>query len=639
MPNSGKPFGGSNRGGNRLYLPLFCLLTSVFIAPAHGGAAVEPAFKLGDPGTEDVVAYEKYGYFKDAGTRDYEFVITNQAGLVAASGMGVDPNNTVTNSPGLLAMQKKGKITKDWWDHVNTKNSELDFYIWAVSEEEPGTRQLFTGKALENGGHLLSALKAYQASLVLYPASGCWSASAEWEWSVADGAWHSIMSLTRRHPELGLRYVDADVIPMTESTGLKVAVKPGHFERVDPKTLSGQQADPASLKVVATRGKGKVQFVKYENGHWGMQVEGKPYFIKGINYSPTKTGKVPWEWNWMQADENTNGVNDLLETWVDKNGNNKQDEDEPVVGDAVLLKELNCNTMKLYNSNINVQVMRKMYEDGGVRAILGDFLGAYCINSGATWEKGTDYRDPDQRARMKQAVRDMVEKLKDEPWVLMWVLGNENNMPSTDLVNTTRTNASQEPQAYAELLNEVAAMIHEIDPDHPVGIGNLMTGLVEYYGKYAPEIDFIGVNCYIGGDGFGATWQKVKQTMDRPVMIAEYGCDSYWDKRGPDDDGQIAYDGGCLEDINYNRAGYAGAGNSIGGCMFEFVDEWWKDTRNYFEDPTDHQSTDATGDMAFPDGKSQEEWFGLMTQGDGKSSPFLRVPKKTYSFYQEAWKN
>jgi hypothetical protein len=609
----------------------------IFLIGAVQAVFAAPAFELHAPGVLEPIDYTQYGVFKAVGTRDYEYEVTNNAGLALASGLGVDPNNSVTGAPGFVKAKAKGKVTKDQWDHVGTANPELDFYIWATSEEEPGTRQLFTGKALEASGHLLQALKAYQATIVLYPASGCWSASAEWEWSVADGAWHSIKSLLRRHPELGYRYVDADVIPMTEDTGLKVAVKPGRFEKADPATLAGRQVDPVTLPVVETRGKGKVQFHKHSNGHWTMQVDGKPYVIKGMNYSPTKTGKVPWEWSWMQADENTNGVNDLLETWVDENRNNVRDENEPIVGDAHLLRDMNCNTIKVYSSNVNVQVFREMYKQGGIRVILGDFLGAYCINSGAKWEDGTDYSNPEQRARMKEAVREMVMKYKDEEWLLAWVLGNENNMPSTDLVNTTRTNASKKPEDYASLLNEVAAMIHEIDPDHPVGIGNLMTGLVEYYAEHAPEIDFLGVNCYIGGDGFGATWDKVKQTMDRPVMIAEYGCDSYWTGRGPDEEGQVGYYSGCLDDINYNMAGMPGAGNSIGSCVFEFLDEWWKDTRNYFEDPTDHQSTDATGDMAFPDGKSQEEWFGVMGQGDGKSSPFLRVPKKSYWFYKQAW--
>jgi hypothetical protein len=42
--------------------------------------------------------------------------------------------------------------------------------------------------------------------------------------------------------------------------------------------------------------------------------------------------------------------------------------------------------------------------------------------------------------------------------------------------------------------------------------------------------------------------------------------------------------------------------------------------------------------MAFPDGKSQEEWLGIVGQGNGEASPFLRVPKKAYYAYKETWK-
>ncbi len=56
-----------------------------------------------------------------------------------------------------------------------------------------------------------------------------------------------------------------------------------------------------------------------------------------------------------------------------------------------------------------------------------------------------------------------------------------------------------------------------------------------------------------------------------------------------------------------------------------------------YKDPLDHHNTQPTGDMAFPDGKTQEEWLGITGQGAGLNSPFQRVPKKAYFAYQQVW--
>ena len=40
----------------------------------------------------------------------------------------------------------------------------------------------------------------------------------------------------------------------------------------------------------------------------------------------------------------------------------------------------------------------------------------------------------------------------------------------------------------------------------------------------------------------------------------------------------------------------------------------------------------------FPDGWSYEEWFGIVSQGDGKHSPFMRQLRPAYSLFRdELW--
>ncbi len=641
---------------------LFLCIPVVVLAQTNG-----PKFKLYDPGTEELVEYEKYGVFQGIGTEDFNYVITNEPGLIKAVGEGVDPCRSATNNPEYRKVIEAKLIKKNWWKHVNSSDPQVDYFAWVGAGDDPGVRQLFIGKAMEKGGQYMQALKAYRTAMILYPDSACWSAGSEFQWGVAEASWHAIINLLRQHPELKLRLMDADVRTFTRASGPYFVVRPGRLVRISEEEILAAEdqagetaAVPPSIgpveetnflsrvftgspdEILQQRGTGLVQLVQYGNGEWKMSVGGEPFFIFGMNYSPTKIGVVPWEWNWLWADENTNGIVDCFEVWVDANQNGVQDEDEPTTTDFHLMKAMGVNAIKVYVTDdklkdFNILTLRRMYAETGIRVIIGNFLGAYCHGSGATWDSGTDYTIRQQRDSMKASVSNLVMKLKGEPWLLAWVLGNENNMEMTGDVNATRTNASKYPETYSRFLNEVCRMIHQLDPDHPVGTGNLLTGLVEYYGQFAPELDYLGVNSYLGEDGFGATWLKVRQYLNRPIFIAEYGCDSYHTGKGPDEAAQSRYLLKNWEDIVYNSAGHPGAGNSIGGFVFEWLDEWWKDTLNYFENPVDKQSTRAVFPMPFPDGYAQEEWFGILGQGAGNASPYLRVPKKAYGDLMDTW--
>ena len=75
-----------------------------------------------------------------------------------------------------------------------------------------------------------------------------------------------------------------------------------------------------------------------------------------------------------------------------------------------------------------------------------------------------------------------------------------------------------------------------------------------------------------------------------------------------------------------------GAGNALGGVVFEWLDEWWKAYEPWIHD------TKGVWKGPFPDGFMHEEWFGICGQGDGKLSPFLRQLSKSYYTYQKLWK-
>ena len=67
-----------------------------------------------------------------------------------------------------------------------------------------------------------------------------------------------------------------------------------------------------------------------------------------------------------------------------------------------------------------------MHEKYGIFVLLGDFLGKYTLGSNADWETGTDYDSDEHKRNMLKSLEKMVLEYKDEPYILMWLIGNEN---------------------------------------------------------------------------------------------------------------------------------------------------------------------------------------------------------------------
>lgn len=643
------------------------LFTSAFAAGSDNGSGnvgttvlnshgedMELKFKLYDPGTETVVDYEKYGKFEGIGTDKYQYKITDRKALAAAVGEGVYPNNSVYKDPAERILITKGKLAGSQWDYVNIENQQLAFYKWATAHDTPGVQQFYTAMALEKLGEYAQAIKAYHAVVVHFPKQVGWT---YWHTPLymARLAIDRIDFITRKHPELGIQLVDADVTVENgynqTITDDKYIVNPGRLVQVSPEALKPKRADVSKLKITKTVGTGSVQLVQFENGHWQMRVDGKPYLIKGIAYAPTPVGLSPNEGGydpnngWMTMDLNHNGkIDGPFESWVDKNKNNQQDPDEPVTGDFQLMKEMGVNTLRLYHHAANKELLRVLYKQYGIRVIMGDLLGMYAAGSKADWYKGTDYTNPEHLENMRQSVRQMVEEYKDEPYVLMWMLGNESNYgvvgnPDPKSYNAgLGSNAKSQPEAHYKFVDEVAGMIKSIDPTRPVGFSNGEVVTIDILAKHSSHIDVFGANVYRGASGFGRSfWQDVRRFLDKPVVFTEFGCPAYMAGRDSEtaEQKQAEYHQGNWEDLLYNTAG-SGVGNAIGGVVFEFVDEWWKTGLPPKFSAKEHETV---GDFvaAFPDGFMHEEWLGLTSQGDGSHSPYMRQLRKSYDYYKKVW--
>ena len=129
---------------------------------------------------------------------------------------------------------------------------------------------------------------------------------------------------------------------------------------------------------------------------------------------------------------------------------------------------------------------------------------------------GFDYDDKIKVKDQLEFFKSQVIALKDHPALLIWGVGNE-----VDLFYSN-TNVW-----YA--VEDIAKMIHEIDPNHPTCTvtAGLDSSEVRLIKERAPSIDIYGINTY--GDISSVREHLSEYGWDGPYMITEWGPNGHWE--------------------------------------------------------------------------------------------------------------
>jgi len=370
---------------------------------------------------------------------------------------------------------------------------------------------------------------------------------------------------------------------------------------------------------------------KLKNGHYRLMVKGSPYIVRGVCYNPIPAGSNH-EYDW----------------WSDKA--------KPWITDGKLMKEMGINTIRLYQAGEDPQKVKQvigdLYKLYGIRTVLGDWLGF--------WEYPCPfYGDKDFQEKVKAQVMETIRTYKDEPGILAWILGNENNYSCLGYVNPwSSPEVDEEPdpqkqklmkaEIYYSFVNSLARQVHEIDHEHPVGLGNGELVGLDSAAKFCPDVDFVACIIY-RGKTFGNLFNSLKMTFDKPLLLAEFGADcydAYLQKE--DQDMQAFFLQSQWNQIYANLANKkSGAGNCIGGMIFEWSDEWWKHNSYDPEKWSVHDTESGWSngsyyfDIRAPKNMNMnEEWFGIVALGDRTEDGLnKRIPRKAYYVIREFWKN
>ncbi len=129
---------------------------------------------------------------------------------------------------------------------------------------------------------------------------------------------------------------------------------------------------------------------------------------------------------------------------------------------------------------------------------------------------GFDYNDSlAVRAQFERVKKDVLE-LKDHPALMMWGIGNELNLHYKN------------PKVW-DAVNEIAKMIHEIDPNHPVT--TMLAGAgkaeIQILSERCPDLDLLSFQLY--GDIVNLPEYLKKSGYKGAYIVSEWGATGHWE--------------------------------------------------------------------------------------------------------------
>lgn len=178
-----------------------------------------------------------------------------------------------------------------------------------------------------------------------------------------------------------------------------------------------------------------------------------------------------------------------------------------VQGQLERLRECGGNSVRIWDDSDADRILNQAQQLG-----LTVFMGLWVERE----MEGFNYYNQQAVDKQFERIRKTVLTYRHHPALLMWCVGNEWIMGATNI------------RVFDEV-NRIAAMIHELDPDHPVAtavpsIGPRVIWLIR---DRCPEIDVLALNVY--GTLFYVQELLQKGGWTGPYIISEFGPVGPWE--------------------------------------------------------------------------------------------------------------
>jgi len=378
------------------------------------------------------------------------------------------------------------------------------------------------------------------------------------------------------------------------------------------------------------------------NGSLGLAA---PYTIQGVTWSPSTqapaTGPDPITGNMVQYgfffdDDPSNpwrspGLegHDLMNYWL------KGDLLNHYQADIALMAQMGVNTVRVYSdfgdATASYQAILDAFYNKGIMVVMSVIGSKSDIDSGRYLQ--------------------VVQMCKNHPAILMWSIGNEWNF--------NQLYGYPDMASAIAAVNQAAAQIKAIDPNHPVtsSLGDkfvlnppgpcgpdVVNSDVPSVVNGVPNVDIWGMNVYRGAS-FGALFTQWKAVTRKPLYLSEFGTDSFATTQyttpfynaaacqfnseaqvqagNQDQATQASWDTGLWKEIWSNESAFNIHNDCAGGFVHTFNDQLWKvgdfnvglgNLVSYATD-TSYNAYNMDGfwvQGGHPDNVANEEYFGLV---------------------------
>ncbi len=342
------------------------------------------------------------------------------------------------------------------------------------------------------------------------------------------------------------------------------------------------------------------------SGHQ-LMVNCSPFMVRGVNYSPVPIADNNQDWAYIY---------------------------NVAIADFAKMNAMGVNAIRVYFSYADL-----FDTDGTVNAAM---MGNYTRLLAAAAAQGiyvipdfwvpynVDYTNATNLSQIETqfaAVINLFKNTSTYPNVLIWVLGDENN-------NSVNLSPMTDTQMFQFYQTVIAYEKTNADNTHPYSVALVNNNDINNTAltSLVTSIDIWSVNVYLSTSGVWNSNVITPYNLSQPLLITEFGNDAYNNNTGTEDDAdQAAFFSDVWPNaIGANLSALNASNKLLGGCVFEWNDEWWK-----CGTPSTQGSCGETLSV-LPDNYGNEAWFGLSTALPiDNSGP--RTYRTAYTTLQNYW--